>query len=81
MSSCSVKRGDSWDDNAEVENAKKMNDTFNIESSSAQVADATAPSSPGNCCVKIWQYGGIREARGYALLAMGRGAAVMSNGT
>ncbi|KAL9180485.1 hypothetical protein ACHAXT_010938 [Thalassiosira profunda] len=31
------------------------------------------------CCVPLWQYGGIPEARGYALLAMGRGVAVMSN--
>ncbi len=76
-----MKRGGSWDDNDEVENAKER-DSFNIESSSAalQLDDAAAPSSRNNCCVKIWQFGGIREARGYSLLAMGRGAAVMSNG-
>ena len=33
-----------------------------------------------NCCSKRFQYGGLPEAKGYALLAMGRGAAVMSNG-
>lgn len=31
------------------------------------------------CCIKMWNYDGILEARGYALLAMGRGVAVMSN--
>jgi hypothetical protein len=28
----------------------------------------------------MWQYEGVPEAKGYALLAMGRGVAVMSNG-
>ena len=33
-----------------------------------------------SCCREAWDYGGVPEARGYALLAMGRGVAVMSNG-
>ena len=39
----------------------------------------SSPSSSIKCCTKIWQYGGIPEAKGYALLAMGRGVAAMSN--
>lgn len=39
---------------------------------------------PRNCCFALWHYGdsgNMSEARGYALLAMGRGVAVMGNGT
>ena len=39
-----------------------------------------SPSPRGGCCRRAWDYGGVPEARGYALLAMGRGMAVMSNG-
>ena len=38
------------------------------------------PSEEKCCCVKMFHYGGVVEAKGYALNAMGRGAAVMSNG-
>lgn len=38
------------------------------------------PSEEKCCCIKMFHYGGVVEAKGYALNAMGRGAAVMSNG-
>lgn len=37
------------------------------------------PSSRRFCCGALWHYEDLREARGYALLAMGRGVAVMGN--
>ncbi|KAL3816931.1 hypothetical protein ACHAXA_009791 [Cyclostephanos tholiformis] len=42
------------------------------------------PPSSRSCCLTMWDYGengDMYEARGYALLAMGRGVAVMGNGT
>jgi hypothetical protein len=47
------------------------------ESTMSQEQD---PSEEKCCCVKMFHYGGVVEAKGYALNAMGRGAAVMSNG-
>ena len=63
--------------------------SFDVEASpkTMQQQESTMsqePSSPppsGNCCCSMWRYGGISEAMGYALIAMGRGVAVMSNGT
>ena len=72
---------DKWDENCP--------DKTNMTTTSLDVdviiaSDTTQTTSDaeenGNCCTKRFQYGGIPEAQGYALLAMGRGAAVMSNG-
>ncbi|EJK77991.1 hypothetical protein THAOC_00136, partial [Thalassiosira oceanica] len=44
-------------------------------------SDVGNPPPPGGgcsgagCCRSAWDYGGVPEARGYALLAMGRGVA------
>jgi len=43
------------------------------------VSTATDVLSRYPCCSEMWHYDGILEAKGYALLAMGRGVAVMSN--
>jgi len=61
--------------------------SFDVEASpkTMQQQESTMsqePSSPPpsrNCCSSMWRYGGIAEAKGYALIAMGRGVAVMSN--
>src|SRR5210317_1183851 len=82
MNNCSpnINGEDKWADNDDVVVAidkKASNNMTSLESA------ASSPSSEegGNCCSRRWEYGGIPEAKGYALLAMGRGAAVMSNGT
>lgn len=53
------------------------------ESTVSQELSRTPSSGKCGLCanksISIWRYGGISEAKGYALLAMGRGAAVMSN--
>lgn len=41
--------------------------------------DTSSQTKCSSCCRKMWHYGGIPEAKGYALLAMGRGATVMAN--
>mmetsp|Transcript_20149 Transcript_20149/g.43767 ORF Transcript_20149/g.43767 Transcript_20149/m.43767 type:complete len:548 (-) Transcript_20149:358-2001(-) len=86
-SSTKIENGD--DDGHGKHNANM--DSLDIESPAANAAPVSkqeltvsqeTPSSPppsGNCCATMWHYGGIPEAKGYALLAMGRGAAVMSN--
>jgi hypothetical protein len=79
---------DNWEENTAYDEPKKstMNSPLDIESSTLTTAtivqDETSipPNSSRNCCVKMWQYENIPEAKGYALLAMGRGVAVMSNG-
>ena len=78
---------DCWEENNASEPVKTMNSSLDIESSTSAmtatiVQDETSvlTTSSRNCCVKIWQYEGVPEAKGYALLAMGRGVAVMSNG-
>ena len=54
------------------------------EDSSAKQEDTTvtivsSPPLKRCCCVALWHYEDLREARGYALLAMGRGVCVMGN--
>jgi len=77
---------DCWEENNASDPATtKMNPSLDIESSamtatSVQDEASLPPTSSRNCCVKMWQYEGVPEAKGYALLAMGRGVAVMSNG-
>lgn len=83
---------DIWEENNAIDEPKQstMNSSLDIESSTAATTTTTAiihhdetsvpPSSLKNCCVKMWQYENVPEAKGYALLAMGRGVAVMSNG-
>jgi hypothetical protein len=87
---------DSWEENNAIDEPKKettMNSSLDIESSTEAATTTTTtsainiqdetsvpPASSRNCCVKMWQYENVPEARGYALLAMGRGVAVMSNG-
>ena len=83
MNNCSLNKGDEdkWADNDDVVSIdKKANNMISLE---VVESSASSPSSDegGNCCSRRWEYGGIPEAKGYALLAMGRGAAVMSNGT
>ena len=51
-----------------------------ITVSQESLSPTATPSRRNNCCSKMWSYGGIVEAKGYALNAMGRGAGVMSNG-
>ncbi|KAK1733261.1 autophagy-related protein 22 [Skeletonema marinoi] len=43
----------------------------------AQLSSKDMP--PLNCCKRLWDYQDTPEAKGYALLSMGRGVAVMAN--
>ena len=69
-----------------VEIAADADDEHDAEEAATAPLSPTAgkpppsPSPRGGCCRRAWDYGGVPEARGYALLAMGRGMAVMSNG-
>lgn len=67
---------DKWDENCPD---KTMTTPLNVDVIASDTTQ-TSDVGDGNCCTKRFQYGGIPEAQGYALLAMGRGAAVMSNG-
>mmetsp|Transcript_38950 Transcript_38950/g.81864 ORF Transcript_38950/g.81864 Transcript_38950/m.81864 type:complete len:552 (-) Transcript_38950:197-1852(-) len=49
------------------------------DSSSSAGAGGSGGGRSGGCCCRMWDYQGVPEAKGYALLAMGRGVAVMSN--
>lgn len=58
--------------------SSKVGETMEVDTEySNEQREATARK---NCCWALWDYDGICEARGYALLALGRGVAVMSNG-
>ena len=77
----SSKSGENWDDN-DID--KKVNMTaldIDVESPATDALPLPSSDSNGNCFSRVFNYGGISEAKGYALLAMGRGAAVMSNST
>mmetsp|Transcript_17705 Transcript_17705/g.42651 ORF Transcript_17705/g.42651 Transcript_17705/m.42651 type:complete len:560 (-) Transcript_17705:302-1981(-) len=56
-----------------------MQESITVSQESLSPSPTATPSPRNNCCSKMWSYGGIVEAKGYALNAMGRGAGVMSN--
>ena len=89
MDECNnTRQDDDWEENmiGTPEPETKMMNPLDIESSTfatttiVQDESSLPPTSSKNCCVKMWQYEGLPEAKGYAILACGRGVAVMSNG-
>jgi len=62
----------------DIETPTPHSPTTEKHGSTVSQQEAASPPASGNFCVRMWEYGGSPEAKGYALLAMGRGAAVMS---
>ena len=90
----SPQSGDGWEDNNDTNEKYPIMNSLDIESPTTKMTATTQESAMSQeepplsattserttCCSKMWHYGGVVEAKGYALNAMGRGAAVMSNG-